>query len=191
MRAPFQILALPYKYQNGIPMYCVLHRSDYDQWQFIAGGGEDKETPKDAAKREIIEEGGVAVDHIISLKSMCHIPVEIFPRRHLYGWSDDMYVIPEYSFGFECTDELVLSHEHTELVWLPYKEARERLQWDSNKTALYELNCILSKQPDKCSLTAKPPFTQGRLFYVHLCLVNFPDKHCICRHKCKNTAYLF
>jgi hypothetical protein len=22
-------------------------------------------------------------------------------------------------------------------------------------------------------------------------LVNFPDKHCICVHKCKNTAYLF
>ena len=96
-----------------------------------------------------MEEGGIAIDNIISLKSMCHIPVEIFPRRHLYGWSDDMYVIPEYSFGFECTDELVLSHEHTELVWLPYKEARERLQWDSNKTALYELNCILSKQHDK------------------------------------------
>ena len=149
MRAPFQILALPYKYQNGIPLYCVLHRSDYDQWQFIAGGGEDKETPKDAAKREIIEEGGITANNIISLKSMCYIPVEIFPRRHLYGWSDDMYVIPEYSFGFECNAELVLSHEHTELVWLPYKEARERLQWDSNKTALYELNCILSKQHDK------------------------------------------
>ena len=149
MRAPFQILALPYKYQNGIPMYCVLHRSDYDQWQFIAGGGEDKETPKDAAKREIMEEGGITANNIISLKSMCYIPVEIFPHRHLYGWSDDMYVIPEYSFGFECNAELVLSHEHTELVWLPYKEARERLQWDSNKTALYELNCILSKQHDK------------------------------------------
>ena len=81
-----------------MPIYYVLHRSDYDQWQFIAGGGEDKEDPKDAAIREIKEDGGVAVDHIISLKSMCHIPVEIFPRRHLFGWPDDMYVTPEYSF---------------------------------------------------------------------------------------------
>ena len=55
-------------------------------------------------------------------------------------------MIPEYSFGFACLDELVLSHEHTECIWLPYPEAREKLQWDSNKTALYELNCILSKQ---------------------------------------------
>jgi len=146
MRAPFQILAIPYKYDNGIPTYCVLHRSDYGQWQFIAGGGEDNETPEQAAQREILEESGVSATKIISLKSMCTIPVEIFPKRHLYGWQNDMYVIPEYSFGFECDDDLVLSQEHTELIWLPYKEAKEILQWDSNKTALYELNCILSKQ---------------------------------------------
>ena len=149
MRAPFQILAIPYKYQNGTHLYCILHRSDYDQWQFIAGGGEDKETPEEAAKREIFEEGGISVDNVISLKSMCCVPVEIFPRRHLYNWPDDMYVVPEYSFGFECVDNLVLSHEHIELVWLPYEDAKKKLQWDSNKTALYELNCILSKQHDK------------------------------------------
>ena len=103
MRAPFQILAIPYKYENGMPIYCVLHRSDYDQWQFIAGGGEDKESPNDAAKREIMEEGGINANNIISLKSMCYIPVEIFPRRHLYGWSDDMYVVPEYSSDLNVT----------------------------------------------------------------------------------------
>ena len=70
MRAPFQILAIPYKYENGMPIYCVLHRSDYDQWQFIAGGGEDKESPEEAARREIMEEGGMAVENIISLKNI-------------------------------------------------------------------------------------------------------------------------
>ena len=52
-------------------------------------------------------------------------------------------------YKYENGLPIVLSHEHTELVWLPYKEARERLQWDSNKTALYELNRILSKQHEK------------------------------------------
>ena len=127
MRAPFQILAIPYKYENGMPIYCVLHRSDYDQWQFIAGGGEDKESPNDAAKREIMEEGGINANNIISLKSMCYIPVEIFPRRHLYGWSDDMYVVPEYSFGFECNNDLVLEpkpyrqfHPSCSYIYRPY-----------------------------------------------------------------------
>lgn len=59
MRAPFQILAIPYKIINSSPLYCVFHRADFDQWQFIAGGGEDDESPVQAAKREISEEGGV------------------------------------------------------------------------------------------------------------------------------------
>ena len=70
MRAPFQILAIPYKIVNGSPLYCVFHRADFDQWQFIAGGGEDDESPVQAAKREISEEGGVIVDNIIELKSI-------------------------------------------------------------------------------------------------------------------------
>ena len=128
-----------------MPIYCVLHRSDYDQWQFIAGGGEDSETPEEAAKREIFEEGGIVVPNIIPLKAMCSIPVEIFPQKYRYNWPEDLYVVPEYAFGFACDDNLNLSHEHIECVWLPYQEAREKLHWDSNKTALFELNCILSK----------------------------------------------
>ena len=44
---------------DGTPMYCVFHRADHDQWQFIAGGGEDNEIPLAAAERETFEEGGV------------------------------------------------------------------------------------------------------------------------------------
>lgn len=142
MRAPFQILAIPYKIVDGEPLFCVLHRADHDQWQFIAGGGEDDETPIRAAKREIFEEGGVTVTDLLPLDSICSIPVEIFPKRREYGWREDLYVVPEYAFAFAC-DDLVLSHEHTECVWLSYSEAREKLHWDSNKTALYELHSRL------------------------------------------------
>ena len=62
MRAPFQILAIPYQIVNASPLCCVFHRADHDQWQFIAGGGEDNETPLEAAKRETFEEGGVQSD---------------------------------------------------------------------------------------------------------------------------------
>ena len=65
MRVPFQILAIPYKFENGIPIYCFFHRSDYDQWQFIAGGGEDEEIPMEAAKIEISEESCITTDNII------------------------------------------------------------------------------------------------------------------------------
>lgn len=45
MRAPFQILAIPYRFVNQVPVYCVFHRTDSGEWQFIAGGGENNETP--------------------------------------------------------------------------------------------------------------------------------------------------
>lgn len=143
MRAPFQILAVPYRITDGIPIFCVFHRSDFDQWQFIAGGGEDDETPLEAAKREIFEESGIKAKNIIELKSMCYIPTDIFPKKYLYNWAKDTFVVPEYSFGFECKEDITISHEHTEFVWLNYEEARKKLKWDSNRTALYELNCRL------------------------------------------------
>ncbi|WP_419169274.1 NUDIX hydrolase [Negativibacillus massiliensis] len=146
MRAPFQILAIPYRFVNQVPVYCVFYRTDSGEWQFIAGGGEDNETPLQAASREILEEGGVLANRMMELKSMCYIPTNIFPKMHLYNWSEDTYVVPEYAFGFECTEEIKLSHEHTECMWLSYQDAYEKLRWDSNRTALYELNCRLKKR---------------------------------------------
>ena len=146
MRAPFQILAIPYRMVDGEPSYCVFHRSDQDQWQFIAGGGEDREAPIEAAVREISEEGGVTAENVIPLTSMCYIRADIFPKRHLYGWPKDMYVLPEYAFGFACEQEITLSHEHTACVWLNFKEAYAKLKWDSNRTALYELHCRLTNR---------------------------------------------
>lgn len=143
MRAPFQILAIPYKINDGIPLFCVLHRSDIDQWQFIAGGGEDSETPNEAAKREIFEESGIHADKIIQLTSTCYIPTSIFPQHHLKNWPSDTYVVPEYSFAFDCNSDIMLSHEHKECCWLEYEEAFKQLKWDSNRTALYELKCRL------------------------------------------------
>ena len=149
MRAPLQILAIPYKFENGTPKYCILHRADCDLWQFIAGGGEDAETPQEAAKREIWEEGGIKTNNLIPLKSMCYIPVEVFPKRSLWGWADDLYIIPEYAFAFACEGDIVLSHEHETFLWVNYDEAIQKLLWDSNKTALYDLNRILLNQKNQ------------------------------------------
>lgn len=148
MRAPYQILAIPYRIDSDGLRYCVFHRVDPDMWQFIAGGGEDDETPKDAAKREIFEESGITASDIIELKTVCSIPTSIFTKEVLQSWAPDTYVVPEYSFGFECRDEIKLSHEHDDMVWLYYEDAKRKLTFDSNRTALHELNCRLTKLID-------------------------------------------
>ena len=57
------------------------------------------------------------------------------------AWDPALYVIPEHSFGVDCTGQtLTLSDEHNAVEWLPYAEAAARFTYDSNRTALWELN---------------------------------------------------
>lgn len=57
-RSQFQVLIIPYRIaRDGTPEYVVTKRSDMDAWQFLSGGGEDQETPMEAARREANEEG--------------------------------------------------------------------------------------------------------------------------------------
>ncbi len=46
------------------------------------------------------------------------------------------------------------------------------------------------KQSLSLAIASQLPLHKGA-FSVHLWLVNFPRKRCICGHKYKNTAYLF
>jgi dATP pyrophosphohydrolase len=140
-RAPFQVLIIPFRIAQGqIPEFAVTKRSDMDVWQFLAGGGEDVETPMQAARREAMEEGKLPSDcNLIKLDSIASIPGIYFAAYK--EWGDDIFVIPEYAFGVDVEDNtLSLSSEHTEIQWLHYKEADAILTWDSNKTALWELN---------------------------------------------------
>jgi dATP pyrophosphohydrolase len=140
-RAKFQVLIIPFRIvENGVPEFAVTKRSDMDVWQFLSGGGEDDETPHQAAKREANEEGGILHENeLLELDSMASIPATCFGAHK--EWGSDVYVVPEYTFGADIKDnKLTLSSEHTELRWLKYEEAYEKLEWDSNKIALWELN---------------------------------------------------
>lgn len=141
MRAPFQVLALPYKICDDGILYAVFHRSNEDMWQFLSGGGEDQETPEQAVRREIREESGISAGTIVRLTSLCYIGTGIYPKKYRKHWPEDLYVLPEYSFAFECTQDIRLSEEHSHFEWLPYEEAYSCLKYDSNRTALYELDC--------------------------------------------------
>ena len=143
MRAPFQILAVPYRFIENELYFCVFHRADSDIWQFIAGGGEDNEKPIDTALREIKEETGVTAEKLTELKCVAFVPAEVVAEQMRTHWEKDVFVIPEYSFAFACNADPTISREHSEYQWLPYNDARKLLKWDSNKVAMYEIMCGL------------------------------------------------
>ena len=146
MREPYQILSIPYRIVDGTPLFCIFRRADSSYWQFIAGGGENGETPIEAAKRETIEEMGVEPKNIKQLTCIAYVPAEVVAESRWQHWDKNTYVIPEYSFAFECDSDPTLSLEHIEYKWLTYDEARKLLKWDSNKVAMYEIKCILENR---------------------------------------------
>ena len=140
-RAPFQVLVLPYRStDNGDYEFAVFSRSDYDCWQGIAGGGENGETPLQAAQREALEEADIPAGCVfLPLASVASVPVTCFSQSHL--WGDDTYVIPEYSFGVDATRaSIAVSGEHREFRWMLFSQAESVLTYDSNRVALWELN---------------------------------------------------
>ena len=146
MREAYQILSIPYRIVNGIPLFCIFRRADHSYWQFIAGGGENGETPIQAAQRETIEEIGVEPKNIKQLTCIAYVPAEVVAESRRQHWNKNTYVIPEYSFAFECDSDPTLSLEHIEYKWLTYDEARKLLKWDSNKVAMYEIKTLLENK---------------------------------------------
>ena len=128
--------------------YAAFRRADNDAWQGIAGGGENDETPRDAAIREMREEAGITTtDTLRQLDAVGMIGVEHFRDRR--SWDPGVREIPEYAFGMAVDgSDISLSSEHWEIAWLTFEEALVRLEWESNRIALRELHDRLSVVPD-------------------------------------------
>ena len=145
-RIPIQVLVLPFRRcADGRIEYAIFRRRDEDYWQGIAGGAEHGESAEQAARREMMEEAGIRQDaSLVPLDTMASVPASQFQERDF--WGPDIYVVTERAFGV-CLDEgetITLSGEHLEHRWATYEEAVRLLKWDSNRTALWELNERLS-----------------------------------------------
>lgn len=146
MRAPFQVLVIPYRQEQTEVWFVLLKRRDTKYWQFVAGGGEQGESPRDAAIRELQEELGITnFTSLILLDAIVTVPKNCFPAA--VTWEDKVYVIPEHCFAVDIGEnQVVLSREHTEYHWFHYEQAIQLLKWDSNRTALWELNERLKRK---------------------------------------------
>lgn len=153
-RIPLQVLVLPFRQvKDGMIEYAIFRRNDHggDCWQGLAGGAEAGESAEQAAQREAMEEAGIPADTpLIPLDAVASVPATHFRDHHL--WGPDLYVVTERTFGVRLDDGLVitLSREHADYRWVPYAEAARLLRWESNRTALWELNERLTRGHGSC-----------------------------------------
>jgi dATP pyrophosphohydrolase len=139
----FQVLVFPYRLRRGELQIALFRRADNGHWQGIAGGGENDESPAQAAIRETREESGLAGNFDLQpLGTVSHVPAACFKDRHL--WANDIDVVPEYSFAVAANEQkITLSVEHTEFEWLGIDGAIAKVEYDSNRAALRELGARL------------------------------------------------
>jgi dihydroneopterin triphosphate diphosphatase len=135
----FQVLVFPFR-KNGNAGYqfAIFRRIRSGLWQAISGGGGNSESFIEAAVRESFEEAGIPTSaDYFCLETVNSVPVHYFSEPT----PDGRYVIEEHSFAVDCSDvEIALSAEHSEYRWVDYETGMKLLKWDSNKTALWELN---------------------------------------------------
>lgn len=141
MRAPFQVLVILYRKKSEDIEYAVFYRNKSNICQFVSGGGEDEEKPIETVVRELREETQIKIEKedVVELASKSTIPVLNIVKEYL--WGKNTYVVCEHTFAVNIKDsEIVISDEHKGYKWLKYEEAMEKLKFDSNKNALWELN---------------------------------------------------
>ena len=142
VRQPKQVHVWLYRQGENGTEYAIFQRSDAQFcWQGVCGGLDDAETLQEGARRELYEEAGVAGDYpLYRLESISYLPDEVFGEKHRIRWGKDVVVIPMYFFAMPYEKEIRLSHEHTEVRWLPYDQAYDLIYFTDQKVALYELH---------------------------------------------------
>jgi dATP pyrophosphohydrolase len=149
-RAPFQVLVFPYRIsRDGTVEVAVFQRADGGYWQGIAGGGDEGETPEQAARREAFEEAAIeTAEGWLALNPVLSVPVNVIRPAERKHWPRWLSVIPYHPFAVAVgAGPIRLSSEHTEHRWTSIDEARALVRWDNDRIALTALAEALRSRP--------------------------------------------
>ncbi|MFE7504652.1 NUDIX pyrophosphatase [Promicromonospora sp. NPDC057488] len=140
MRAPFQVLVVPYRRAFDALEFLILQRADSHKWQWVAGGGEDDETPVQAAQRELVEELS-ATSAVRPLATISPVPVVNITGELTWGY--EHLIVMEHAFCVNLDgQEFTLSSEHISARWVGLEKAGSMLEFDSNRTAAWEVKTL-------------------------------------------------
>jgi len=118
--------------------YLILHYPG-GHFDFPKGHIEQGETEKEAALRELEEETGIT--HI-ELIDGYHEMIQYQFRHNAYQIEKDVI----FFLGQTPQSEIIISHEHQDSMWLPYKEAHKKLTFDSAKQLLQKAENHLNQK---------------------------------------------
>ena len=100
-RLPYQVLVFPFRRdQDDAIKYAVFERAYGGGWGGITGGGEEDESPLEAAERQASEKAAIPLEsEFLALASFATVPVEAVAG--FLPWGPEILVMPEYAFAVE------------------------------------------------------------------------------------------
>jgi bis(5'-nucleosidyl)-tetraphosphatase len=135
MQIPKEISAGAVVFHRGEQIEYLLLFSNY--WGFPKGHIESGEDDRTAALREVREEAGLEVS---ILEGFCVADSYTFRRR---GQPIEKQAI--YFLGESPNRNSRLSHEHNDMIWLPFDQAVARLGYEGGRKILRQANDFILK----------------------------------------------
>lgn len=143
-RRPAQVLVYPVRRAGDDWQFLLLRRisSRGGFWQGVTGGAAWGEALIDAARRELLEETGLAPLELQQIDCSYSLTAED-EWRHLYA--ADVKELREYAFLalVEAHEPQLDPAEHDRWRWCRFAEALELLTWPENKEALRRCHEVL------------------------------------------------
>lgn len=126
-----------YRVHNNTIEYLLLHHIA-GHWDFAKGKMEANESKEETALRELHEEAGLRT----TLQ-------EGFSDSMTYTFRNREGVLTKksvfYFLGRVNDEQVVLSHEHKDYVWLAYKDAYTKLTYDNARAVLEKAHAFIKK----------------------------------------------
>ena len=127
-----------YRLNQGVIEYLLLHHI-VGHWDFAKGKIEAGETKEQAALRELHEEAGLETElepgfiHSISYS---------FTDRNEEKTNKTVY----FFVGRVNNEQVVISPEHKDYIWLPYNKAYSKMTFDTARQVLQKAHEFIKKQ---------------------------------------------
>lgn len=120
----------------------LLQRADYPgYWQSVTGSRDDEESLRDTAMREVAEETGLdATRYVLSDWQQQNV-YAIYPKW-LHRYPPGTTHNTEHVFGLELSRQVAVQlspREHLSHIWLPWREAADKVFSPSNRAAILQL----------------------------------------------------